>query len=133
MSKSIDKARAVANKNRIEKVLQTLIRSGGVVRTRKELIDFELANGGRIEIVQIKDESAVAKAEDSIRYMNRGWVPTGNPNHPETIRYNELKEIVKNPPTIPEYRMIKRDLEFGGECWRVLTKIEYDYATARKS
>lgn len=129
MSKPIDKARAVAYEKRIEKVLGTLIRSGGIVRTRKELIEFELANGGRLEIVQVKDESAVKKAEDSIRIMNRGWVPTGNPNHPETIRYNELKAIVANPPTIPDYRMVKPDLEHGGEFYRVLTKIEYVYAT----
>ena len=124
---NIQKAREKAQARREAKVLDTQVntREYGVV-TRRDLVDRELADGYTPETVEVTDTAAVKKAEDTKALMDkRGNVPLGNPNHPETIRYRELQKTLMSPPKVPEYRMNK------GDRYRVLTKIEYDYAAGK--
>lgn len=124
---NIQKAREKAQARREAKVLDTQVntREYGVV-TRRDLVDRELADGYTPETVEVTDTAAVTKAEGTKALMDkRGDVPFGNPNHPETIRYRELQKTLMIPPKVPEYRMNK------GDRYRVLTKIEYDYAAGK--
>jgi len=117
-----------AREARANKVLdeQMMARSRGKVMTRRELVDAEIAEGATPLVQDVEDTAAVNRAVEQKKIMDRRIVPTGNPNHPETIRYRELEATIKNPPKKPEYRMVKDG------AWRVLTKSEYDYAVTKK-
>lgn len=120
---------AAAQEARREATLSQDIRTAtGEVMERRELVDKELSEGGKPEIVQVPDTAALNKAIERKKVMDRGWVPTGNEKHPATIEYRALQETIKNPPTRPEYRMQKTD-----DSWRVLTKAEYDHAISQKT
>lgn len=121
--KPIDKARRLAAEKRRAEVLDVDIRSREFgITTRKGLIDKELEAGYTPAVEMVVDEAALQRAKDKKAVMDRGWVPTGNERHPKTIEYRELQRQIADPPKKPEYRMVK------GDGWRVLTKIEYDYA-----
>lgn len=96
--------------------------------TRRQRIDERLAQGGKIDVKQIRDEARVRQIERELERMNKGWVPTGNPNHPETIKYNALKQELKNGPKEPSYRMVMPD---GDEY--IINKTEYDYAKSKEA
>lgn len=124
----IKKAQAAAQEKRVADVLDVDIRSAEFgVLTRRQLVEKEVDAGYTPVIEQVRDDAAVKKATERKAVMDKGWVPTGNERHPKTIEYRALQETIKNPPTKPEYRMMK------GERYRMLTKIEYDHAVKYQS
>ena len=97
--------------------------NNGKVWSRREWIKNEVENNGAKAVEnEVPDEAARKKAADEVDRMNKGWVPIGNENHPETIRYRELQKRAKSA-TKKEYT-----LNYGDGRDRVVTKIEYDYA-----
>jgi hypothetical protein len=123
MGANLDAARQA----RSDKALAQLIRTSAYgITTKKERIERAIADGNRLEIVEVRDEARERAIEREMKsMMGNGWgVPTGNECHPITIKYNKLKaELVAGPKTI-EYRMYPANEEY----WNVLSKTEFDYA-----
>lgn len=115
-----------------EKFLATLIRSSAYgICTRAQRIDQALADGAKVEAVEVRDEARERAIEREIASLSgaRGWgVPTGNQSHPTTIKYNKLKKELVDGPTMIEYRLHRPD----GEYWNVITKTEFEYAGRSK-
>jgi hypothetical protein len=108
-----------------EKHLEKLHRYEGQIMTYARLIDSLKAKGGTAEIVQVTDAAKRKRAAISFVIMRRGWIPTGNEKHPETIRYRQLERDTFEA-TKPEYRLSTGD---GDGTFITLTKTAYDYAT----
>jgi hypothetical protein len=120
---------------RAAKHLDQLVRTSsfGVV-TRKRRLDLAIAAGATLEVASVRDEArerSLQREIETMRKADNGWyVPTGNSNHPLTIKFNKLKaDLAAGPKTI-EYRLHQTNSD--GEFWNILTKIEYDYAVSIK-
>lgn len=92
---SIEKARNA----KIEKMLDKLIRFQGQVTTRRGMLE-SLARQGAEAIIYKQRKYFEHEAKDKIhehrRRMESGgrWIPTGNPNHPETIAFEKKKQEI---------------------------------------
>lgn len=120
---SISKAAAA----KAAKHLSKLVRRDGVVKTRKEWIDHFCETGCRFVVIDVPDIAKCKRAAKQLMVMKRGWVPTGNEKHPETIRFRQLERDAFQA-TKPEYRLFIDETTFY-----VLSKTEYDYLQQRSS
>ena len=95
-----------------------------------EVKQVVLADGSKVEAVEVRDEARERKLEREIEQLSgpRGWgVPIGNQSHPTTIKYNNLKKELADGPTCTEYRLHRPD----GEYWNVITKTEFMYVIGK--
>lgn len=80
-----------AQRARIEQMLDKPVRlSNGQVVSRRVWIDGLRAQGGVVKVIHERKYDQVDKVKDKIERMGRN-VPWGNPNHPDTIRFNDEK------------------------------------------
>ena len=115
---------ATLQESRANARLEERIRdTDGEVLTKRAWIDKRLANGWKPVADTATDTATIGKLEKELDYLRRvKWEPSGNPNWPDTKRYHEIKRLLAEGPTKPEYR-----LESGDISSRI-TKTEYDYA-----
>ncbi len=110
----------------------------GIV-TRKARIERAVADGASFAIVSVYDESRERALLREIALMQRGrGVPTGNANHPLTIKLRELQAELAAGPRKPEYHLHPDHAKAGRvdslgrvETWfSILTKTEFDFAVS---
>lgn len=82
-----------AQKARTEKTLGKLINFEGRTMSRRDWLDHMLVHG-KLKVFRERQYAAEEKLERDLERMS-GNVPFGNPNHPDTKRYNELKANLK--------------------------------------
>lgn len=103
---------AAAQAARMDAHLNSLIRYQGQVMKWKDLIDQKLAAGNKVHAHDVPDEArekALEKAIENLKKANDGFIPTGNANHPTTIKYKALKDELAAGPTKKEYRLEDAD------------------------
>lgn len=98
-----------AKSARDEKVLSTRVSYSGVIRTRKENVDFVLSNGGYVEVAE------VPSVQEPRNYNRLTW--------DQQREYERRRKIMK-----PEYR-----LYISPGTFYVISKAEYDYATEKEN
>jgi hypothetical protein len=98
-----------AKSARDEKVLSTRVRYDGVIRTRKENVDYVLSNGGHVEVAE------VPSVQEPRNYNRLTW--------DQQREYERRRKIMK-----PEYR-----LYISPGTFYVISKAEYDYATEKEN
>lgn len=81
----------VARKARADQSLDKLIRHDGQTMTKRAFMDRLRAQGGQIIVRRERSEVAEEKLRRKIEQQARGWLPIGNPNHPEMRAHNALK------------------------------------------
>jgi hypothetical protein len=119
---SITKARKAKNDKYFAKLISDS--KHGILR-RDEWLKRLMQDGGRLEVEEVPDDAKRRKCAKMLMIMNRQWLPLGNENHPQTIRFRQIErdtfEAVKN-----EYRIVR-----AGEngVFNVLTKTEFEYAS----
>lgn len=120
-----------AQEARVEKFLTTLIRTSAYgICTRAERLDQALADGAKVEAINVRNEARERKIERELVQMKGrdGWgVPMGNDRHPKTIQYRALQTELADGPKMVEYRLHRPDEEY----WNVITKTEFEYASGR--
>jgi len=116
---------SAAMKARTDKSLDKQLRTADLgIITVREMVTRRLAVGAKLESVKVTDYTKLRAAEQEYEEMrtSSNWVPTGNSHHPRTIRFNELKLLIANPPSTVEYRLISED-----GSWSVLPKLVFDF------
>jgi len=99
--------------------------SDGEVLTRRAWIHKRLGQGWKPTVNSVPDTATVSKLEKELDYLRRvEWEPSGNPNWPNTKRYYQIKQLLADGPTKPEYKLV----DISGDVWTTVTKTEYDYA-----
>jgi len=82
-----------AQKARVEKTLDKLMTFDGRTMSRRDWLDHMLTHG-KLKVFREQRYDAEEKLKKDLERMARS-VPFGNPNHPETKRFNELKTQLK--------------------------------------
>lgn len=116
---SIETARAVRASQSLDK--QVRLSSGEVV-TRREMMRRLHAEGAKLSSYRKHHPVAEQKLREQIERLDRGFVPIGNPNHPETIEYLALKAKLKAGVYTDVVTVQKPD----GVFWEV-SKAEAEY------
>jgi len=104
------------------KILDTRVNYEGLgIMTRREFVDAGRRAGAKIRVDRERQYDKEEKLDSDLRRQAQ-YVAFGNPNLPETQRYNELRAKLK--AGIYKERIM---LEFpSGQSWE-LTKTELDY------
>jgi hypothetical protein len=82
-----------AQKARVEKTLDKLMTFDGRTMSRREWLDQMLIHG-KLKVFREQQYAAEEKLKKDLERIARN-IPFGNPNHPDTKRYNELKAKLK--------------------------------------
>lgn len=120
---SLDKARAA----RAQQSLDKLVRVDGVVMTRRQFMSRLREQGGQLSIRRDRSEAAEDKLRQEISRMDRGWVPIGNPSHPDTVAYLALKQQLRDGVFVD--RIV---ITLPSGVFYVISKAEADYFQACK-
>ena len=105
---SKEEALAKAQKAKDEQVLNKKLRYDGVVRTRKEQVEFVISNGGRVEFVEVD------KIKEPSRTQWNRW---------DNYQQDDFERKRADAGKKKEYRLFTSDNSFYE-----ITKAEYDYA-----
>jgi hypothetical protein len=119
----IAKARQAKADKHLDKLISS--RNYGVLKSR-EWIARLLADGATLEVKQWRNYHACKKLAARLDIMRRGWIPWGNPNHPETIKAQALKDAVELGYVLEQKYTISNPKEDG--AYFVISKTEYTFA-----
>jgi len=102
---------------------------GNKVMTIREHIEYLLNKGNYVKIVQIRDETKERNIQKQIDYLKKQGEPSGNINWPNTKKYYEYCQQLKEGVFKNDYRLYYNN---GKEnTYYLLTKTEYDYIIRR--
>ena len=109
-------------------VLMQQVRHKGSVKTRKGVVDGMIAAGAKVVVYEVSDFAKKKKLQKELSNLRRQWYPSGNENHPKTIRAHEIMAILKNDgcPKKEERRLELPDGAYQNEAG--ITKTAMDYA-----
>lgn len=96
------------------------------VMTRRAFIDLAVAENLDVKVEMIRDVAAMEKLDERIKFLAK-TVPWGNERHPETIRWQAMKQELKDGVYKPEYQVWE-----ANQSYTIITKTEYDYALGVK-
>lgn len=105
-----------------DKYLDSPIKYQGVVTTWRQVIRKRIIEDDwGASIVPVPDMTKRRNAAVLVEIMQRGWVPTGNELHPETIKYRQAQHDAK-------YARKADYMLTGPDATLQITKTGYEYA-----
>ena len=107
---------------RAEHVLNKPIRHKGMVMTRREWLEHLAREGYEPSVWKQRKYFEDEAREKLKKWVGSRWIPTGNPNHPETIKYMQEKQKIWDGMVVDQ--PIARGAD--GTMYD-LHKIEFDY------
>lgn len=115
---------AKAQQAKADKYLDQQVRYNGNVTTWREVIRKRiLEDDWKAVIGRVPDHAKRSRAERTVQTMRRGWVPTGNENHPQTIKYRQALHDMEHA-TKETYRLENQQ----GDTLLAITKTGYEWA-----
>lgn len=120
-------ARKDIQEARAESVLSKPIRSGGQVMTRQQWLEKLASEGYEPDIWNQRKYYEDEAREKLRKWVGSRWIPTGNPNHPDTKAYERKRQ------EIWDGMIVQQPVAKGPDGSMFdLGKIEYEYLKALK-